>query len=80
MKKPGPKGYGEELHIKQRYAALSEEFFIFLKDMFENGDKIDKKWASEQMSKAFVKMIPQSIEGGDSNKPIILKFDGEFKK
>jgi predicted nucleic acid-binding protein len=57
----GPKGYGEELRIKQRYSDLSEKAFKFLAECLDGEDKIDKKWAVEQLSKGLVKMIPQDL-------------------
>ena len=65
----GRKSFKEELSIKQRYSDLSGPFFAFLKECFEGSNKIDKKWAAEQLSKAFTKMLPQEISGVDG-KPI----------
>jgi len=84
--KGGRLGYGEEFDLKKRYSALSEEYFKFISGMFENGDKADKKWASEQLSRAFVKMLPTVVEGGNPDKPIPImyvsrnKSDSEDKK
>src|ERR1044071_7111503 len=61
----GRKSKYEELAIAQRYADLSVKAFEVLKDNLENGNKADKKWAVEQLSKGFVKMIPQEITGKD---------------
>lgn len=78
--KGGRKSWTEELQIAQRYADLSEEYFAFLKEMYESEDKADKKWATEQLSKAYTKMIPQDLNlGGKKDQPILVKFmdDGE---
>ncbi|MBK7428760.1 MAG: hypothetical protein IPI60_17950 [Saprospiraceae bacterium] len=61
--KTGRKSKFEELQIVERYSELSQPFFHFLKEMFETGDKSDKKWAAEQLAKAYTKMIPQEVEG-----------------
>ena len=68
----GRKTFREEFQIKQRYADLAEPFFKFLKTMFEEGSIADKKWAVEQLGKGYVKMIPQTLEGGDENNPLQL--------
>ena len=67
----GPKGYGEELKIKQRYADLSEKVFSFYMECFESEDKADKKWAAEQVAKGLIKMIPQDIVSGGEQLKII---------
>lgn len=73
---PGRKSYFEELQIAQRYADLSEDYFKFLKEMYASEDKADKKWASEQLAKAYTKMIPQDFTSG--GQPIIVSFDNAF--
>jgi hypothetical protein len=71
----GPKGYGEELKIKQRYADLSDKVFAFYIECFEKGDKADKKWAAEQVAKGLVKMIPQDLtSGGQAFKYSIVQY------
>jgi len=67
---PGRKSWVEEMEIKKRYSELTEPFFAFLKEMYESDDKADKKWASEQLSKAYIKMIPQDITS--AGQPISL--------
>ena len=69
----GRKTLKEELQIKQRYADLSEPFFEFLLACLEGDDKADKKWAAEQLSKAYVKMIPQTLQGDEDGGPIQVK-------
>lgn len=75
---PGRKSWTEELRIAQRYADLSEDYFLFLKEMYASEDKADKKWASEQLGKAYIKMIPQDItSGGEKVQPLLVKFIGD---
>jgi hypothetical protein len=78
MGKVGRKTWEEEFNLKQRYAELSVPFFNFIKEMFENGDKNDKKWAAEQLSKAYTRMIPQTLEGSE-DKPLVIQIAGEVK-
>lgn len=77
MGMPGRKGWKEELNIAQRYSDLSEPFFEVLKEALASEDKAEKKWAVEQLSKGFVKMIPQQV-GGDPNNPLVLQFADAF--
>ena len=60
------KTYEETLLIKQRYADLTEPVFKVLKKALASNNTADKKWAVEQVGKAFIKMIPQDVtSGGD---------------
>ena len=61
MKKPGRKGFGEELKIIERYSDLSEPFFVFLKEKLENGTDEEKWNAAKILKGAFEKMIPQDM-------------------
>lgn len=70
--KGGRKSYFEELNIANRYALLSEPYFAFLKKMLASKDKSDKKWAAERLEKAYVKMIPQTLQGDPEN-PLYVK-------
>jgi|WetSurMetagenome_2_1015567.scaffolds.fasta_scaffold23663_4 hypothetical protein len=72
----GRKGFGEELKIKTRYAALSEPYFNFIKEMLDGPEKEDRKWAAEQLSKAFVRMIPNQVTGEDGG-PVIIQVTSE---
>lgn len=63
--KTGRKSLKEELQIKQRYADLSEPYFKVLKRCLEGKNPADRKWAVEQLTKAYTKMIPQQITGED---------------
>lgn len=65
----GRKSWTEELQIAQRYSDLTEPAFRVLKEMLDSDDKNDKKWAVEQLGKAFVKMIPQDITSGGKELP-----------
>lgn len=76
--KGGRKSYTEELEIAQRYSALTEPFFKVLKKNLESGDDKKEQWAVEQLSKAFVKMIPQDMTTG--GQPLIIQFDNAFNK
>jgi len=76
MGKPGRKSWTEELLIADRYKALSEPFFKFLKKMLESKNKADRKWAVERLEKAYVRMIPQDIMS--AGKPFVLKIDNAF--
>lgn len=56
----------DEVKIAQRYSDLSDKAFVFLGACLDGKNKKDKKWAIEQLSKGFVKMIPQVQKiGGD---------------
>lgn len=76
--KTGRKSKFEELEIVKRYADLSEPSFLFIKEMFDSGDKADKKWAVEQLGKAYVKMIPQDVtSGGEPLQIQVLRYGEE---
>lgn len=75
----GRKSWTEELEIAKRYSALSDDYFKVLKKMLKSDNDKDYKWAVEQLSKAFVRMIPQNI-GLDVQNPITVVFDSSFKK
>lgn len=74
----GRKSWTEELQIAKRYSDLTEPFFEVIKEMMASEDKADRKWAVEQLSKAYVKMIPQDLTSG--GQPIQIVFDAAFKK
>lgn len=76
MGKPGRKSWTEELQIAQRYSDLTEPAFKVLLQMLKSRDKADRKWAVEQLGKAYVKMIPQDHTSG--GQPINITFDGAF--
>ena len=61
--KTGRKSLKDELQIKQRYADLSAPYFKVLKEALMKGEKADQKWAVEQLTKAYTKMIPQEVTG-----------------
>jgi hypothetical protein len=69
----GRKSWSEELNIAQRYSDLSEPFFRVLKRNLESGDDAKERWAVEQLSKAFTKMIPQDFTSG--GQPLTISFD-----
>ena len=66
-KKDGRKGFGQELKIVERYSALTEPFFKVLTEMLVSEEKTDRKWAVEQLGKAYIKMIPQTLAGYPDN-------------
>lgn len=72
----GRKGLGAELAMKRRYSALTEPYFKVLMEFLESDDKADRKFAVSELSKAFVKMIPQSVDGGEdeNGNPIPLLY------
>lgn len=76
--KGGRKSYFEELKIADRYSALSEPYFLFLKKMLDSEDKTDKKWAAERLEKAYIKMIPQDITSG--GQALNITFDNSFNE
>jgi len=57
----GRKSLKEELQIKQRYADLTEPYFKVLKKHLQGGNVVNEKWAVEQLTKAYTKMIPQDV-------------------
>lgn len=71
----GRKSLKEELQIKQRYADLTEPYFKVLKKHLESGNVLNEKWAVEQLTKAYTKMIPQTL-AGDSDNPIAHAITG----
>jgi hypothetical protein len=74
--KTGRKGFGEELHIKQRYSALTEPYFNALKGFLESEDKSDRKFAISELTKAYAKMIPTQITG-EEGAPIMIQIAKE---
>lgn len=79
MNKSGRKGFGEELKIVERYSALTEPFFKVIQEMLASEEKADKKWAVEQLNKAYTKMIPQDITTGGDKLEIIPIYGGLSK-
>jgi len=75
---PGRKSAMEELEVMRRYAVLAPKYFAVLKKCLDSEKPEDYKWATEQLNKAFVKMIPQTF-AGDPYNPLSLVFDNSFK-
>jgi hypothetical protein len=74
MAQAGRKSLKDELGVLRRYADLSESYFKVLKAKLESDvDPAAQMWAVEQLTKAFVKMIPQTIAGEGDDGEIILK-------
>ena len=67
----GRKGYGEELKILRRYSDLSEDYFRTLKEFINSDVKEDRKFAVQQLTPAFAKMIPQDNNNNNSGEIII---------
>lgn len=75
--KPGRKGLGHEMRLKERFSELSEPYFLALKGFLESDEKADQKFAIEQLTKAYSKMMPTEITGEDG-KPIIIHLAKEI--
>ena len=69
MAKPGRKSLMEELEIKRRYADLAPKYFKALNEFLESSEKSERKFAIEQLGKAFTKMIPQDVTSGGKEMP-----------
>lgn len=79
----GRKSKAEELKIIDRYAALAEPFFKVLEEALNGTNKREKHWAIEQLSKGFVKMIPQKLAGDPDNRtpiPLLYALSKEKKE
>lgn len=63
--KTGRKSLKDELKMFDRYSELSESYFRVLRKHLESNKKDDEKWAVEQLTKAFTKMLPQEVTGKD---------------
>lgn len=73
MAERGRKTLRDEIGVLRRYNDLSEPYFKFIQQMLSSEDKEDRKWAAERLDKAYVKMVPQTINGEGDNGEIILK-------
>jgi hypothetical protein len=69
MAKAGRKSLMEELEIKRRYADLAPKYFKALNEFLESPEKSERKFALEQLGKAFTKMIPQDVTSGGKELP-----------
>jgi hypothetical protein len=65
----GRKSLKDELKMFDRYSELSVPYFAVLKKHLESKNTANEKWAVEQLTKAFTKMIPTEVSGVDG-KPI----------
>jgi hypothetical protein len=65
----GRKSLKTELKMFDRYSELSEPYFRVLRKHLTGSNVANEKWAVEQLTKAFTKMIPTEI-GGIDGKPI----------
>ncbi len=64
---PGRKSLKEELKLFERYSELTEPYFRVLKKRLESGMPDQENWAVEQLTKAYTKMIPQTLAGDPEN-------------
>lgn len=66
----------EELQIVERLAELSLPTFTFIKSCLVSKNRLDKKWAVEQMVKLYGKCIPTEItgEGGGPVEVTLIKY------
>lgn len=71
MNKGGRKSWKEELQIKQRYSALTEPYFKALKKFLDSDNTVDQKFAIQELTKAYTKMIPTEITGEDGKAIVI---------
>lgn len=55
----GRKSLKDELKMFDRYSELSVSYFRVLKKHLNSNNVANEKWAVEQLTKAFTKMIPQ---------------------
>ena len=72
MQKRGRKSKAEKFKVLERYAELSESYFTVIKEALESSRLCDKHWAADHLKNAFVKMIPQQIDGGLGDMPFTL--------
>lgn len=61
----GRKSLKDELRMFERYSELSVPYFKVLKARLKSNIHTEQNWAVEQLTKAFVKMIPTEITGKD---------------
>jgi hypothetical protein len=67
----GRKSFKEELQLFKRYSELTAPYFEFLQEMFNSEKLEDKKWATERIEKAFIKMIPQDMDITSDGLPLV---------
>ncbi len=70
MNKTGRKTLKEELKLFERYSELTEPYFRVLKKKLNGEDNTGQMWAVEQLTKAFVKMLPQDMDVTTKGQPI----------
>jgi len=61
----GRKSLKDELKMFDRYSELTVPYFRVLKKHLESNNVTNEKWAVEQLTKAFTKMIPTELTGAD---------------
>lgn len=81
MNKTGRKSLKEELKLFERYSELTEPYFKVLKKKLNSDtDPSAQMWAVEQLTKAFIKMLPQDIDVTTKGKAISSLSDEEKTK
>ncbi len=72
----GRKSLKTELKMFDRYSELSEPYFRVLRKHLESGNIANEKWAVEQLTKAYTKMIPTELSGvGGKPIPILMQMN-----
>ena len=59
----GRKSLKDELEVLRRYEQLAPKVFAYVTKMLEEGSELDKRWAADWLKAAYVKMIPQKVQG-----------------
>lgn len=58
--------------LRKEYLRLTPLYFDYMEEILTKGDQKEKKWAMQELTKAFVKMLPQTLEGsGDGGEFVI---------
>ncbi len=68
----GRKSLKEEIQVVKYMTELAPATFDFIKEMYQSGEKTDKKWASEQMMKLYTKALPNEVTG-ENGQPLIIQ-------
>lgn len=68
----GRKSLKDELEVLRRYEQLAPKVFAYVTKVLDEGNELDKRWAADWLKAAYVKMIPQKLQG-DENQPFYIK-------
>lgn len=63
----GNPGYGKLKFIRDKVSQFSETYWKEWERMMNGNDKDEKKFAMAEFNKLQVKMIPQSLDGGEDD-------------